>query len=205
MIKWIVLTLALVFAPSSYADYRVQAEVLESQYQLPYGLLSAICKVESNGNTAAVGLHGEIGLCQVKPDTVKVFCPSCAQRVDTIHQGERGTVVADIQRKLGVKADGVFGLNTHIALTQFQKDRKLVADGIVGPRTWKALFGTTMPYEGLSKQLREPDLNMEYAARYLAWLKAYLDTDERYILAAAYNGGPANKTVVYMLKVLRAR
>ncbi len=34
--------------------------------------------------------------------------------------------------------DGVFGPDTENAVKQFQKDRGLVADGIVGQNTWEA-------------------------------------------------------------------
>ncbi|WNG60940.1 hypothetical protein F0U59_44220 [Archangium gephyra] len=57
----------------------------------------------------------------------------------------RGPEVADLQRKLleagfdaGV-ADGVFGRRTEAAVKAFQQSRGLVADGIVGTRTWTAL------------------------------------------------------------------
>jgi peptidoglycan hydrolase-like protein with peptidoglycan-binding domain len=35
--------------------------------------------------------------------------------------------------------DGVFGLGTKSAVRAFQKANDLVADGIVGQQTWKAL------------------------------------------------------------------
>ncbi|WP_162267458.1 peptidoglycan-binding domain-containing protein, partial [Clostridium botulinum] len=37
-------------------------------------------------------------------------------------------------------ADGVFGDSTVTAIKAFQRDCHLVADGIVGKETWKALF-----------------------------------------------------------------
>ena len=55
--------------------------------------------------------------------------------------GSRGDAVAEIQRQLGVSADGFFGPVTHAAVTGFQSRNGLEVDGIVGPATWTALFG----------------------------------------------------------------
>lgn len=46
-----------------------------------------------------------------------------------------------IQNELGQKADGKFGAGTHSAVINFQKDRGLTADGIVGIKTYKAIVG----------------------------------------------------------------
>lgn len=42
---------------------------------------------------------------------------------------------ADVQRKLGITADGVYGPATRASVLTFQKANNLVADGIVGPKT----------------------------------------------------------------------
>ncbi|MFF3257433.1 peptidoglycan-binding protein [Actinacidiphila glaucinigra] len=59
--------------------------------------------------------------------------------------GDRGPAVQAIQRLLtahnhSVTADGVFGQQTIKAVTAFQTDHQLAADGIVGPDTWSALI-----------------------------------------------------------------
>jgi murein DD-endopeptidase MepM/ murein hydrolase activator NlpD len=51
-----------------------------------------------------------------------------------------GPDVLYLQNKLGVNATGPFGPATHAAVVAFQRKHKLLADGIVGPRTW-ALLG----------------------------------------------------------------
>jgi murein DD-endopeptidase MepM/ murein hydrolase activator NlpD len=55
--------------------------------------------------------------------------------------GSNGAAVADIQRSLGVAADGIFGPKTESAVRAYQAKNGLLVDGIVGPRTWATLFG----------------------------------------------------------------
>lgn len=57
----------------------------------------------------------------------------------TIRIGDRGSDVAEVQSKLGLEADGRFGVVTQHAVEQFQADHDLTPDGVVGPATWKAL------------------------------------------------------------------
>ena len=66
--------------------------------------------------------------------------------VVTVKRGSRGDAVRALQRQLKfslgfrmVAVDGVFGAVTQRAVTHFQAQRKLSADGIVGPATWKAI------------------------------------------------------------------
>lgn len=53
--------------------------------------------------------------------------------------GSIGRDVNDLQGKLGIVIDGNFGHATKAAVVAFQRSHGLVADGIVGPRTWEAL------------------------------------------------------------------
>lgn len=47
--------------------------------------------------------------------------------------------VTILQRHLGLKADGIFGVNTKKALIEWQTSKGLTADGIAGPKTWNAM------------------------------------------------------------------
>lgn len=62
-----------------------------------------------------------------------------AQQRPTLRRGAKGQPVADLQRKLGLPADGVFGPRTEAAVREFQRSKAAVQDGIVGPKTWAAL------------------------------------------------------------------
>jgi murein DD-endopeptidase MepM/ murein hydrolase activator NlpD len=57
----------------------------------------------------------------------------------TIMRGSTGEHVVYLQTKLKLTADGIFGPNTHRAVTDFQRANKLVADGIVGNNTWAVI------------------------------------------------------------------
>ena len=50
-----------------------------------------------------------------------------------------GVDVAEVQRALGVRADGVFGPQTRKAVKRFQRANGLTVDGVIGPATLEAL------------------------------------------------------------------
>ena len=60
----------------------------------------------------------------------------------TIRQGSRGPLVAEVQEKLDISpADGIFGPGTARIVKEWQSSNGLVADGIVGPKTLGKLLG----------------------------------------------------------------
>ena len=55
-------------------------------------------------------------------------------------RGSIGEQVKQIQKALGLKADGIFGKGTEDAVKKFQKDNGLFVDGKVGPKTLDKLM-----------------------------------------------------------------
>ena len=78
--------------------------------------------------------EGEIPVSTVKP---------------VLRKGDRGDEVMELQEQLNRlgydcgEADGVFGTRTKTAVTRFQADHGLEADGVVGRNTWAALDNVT--------------------------------------------------------------
>ena len=58
---------------------------------------------------------------------------------NTLRPGSRGKAVKRLQRKLRLRADGVYGRGTKRAVKRFQKRNGLRADGIAGPETLREL------------------------------------------------------------------
>ena len=57
----------------------------------------------------------------------------------TLRKGSKGEEVKRLQRLLHLTDDGIFGEQTEKAVIEYQKAHGLVADGIVGDKTWEAL------------------------------------------------------------------
>lgn len=57
--------------------------------------------------------------------------------------GSRGNEVKQIQEKVGVTADGIFGSGTKAAVEKWQSANGVAADGMVGPNTWAKMFPPT--------------------------------------------------------------
>jgi hypothetical protein len=57
-------------------------------------------------------------------------------RHPTLQKGDQGSAVMQLQRSLGLVADGDFGSITETQVKAFQAAVDLLADGVVGPITW---------------------------------------------------------------------
>jgi N-acetyl-anhydromuramyl-L-alanine amidase AmpD len=58
----------------------------------------------------------------------------------TLRRDATGDLVKEVQAKVGVPTSGDFDGETEAAVRQFQRDHRLVPDGIVGPRTWATIM-----------------------------------------------------------------
>ena len=56
-----------------------------------------------------------------------------------LKKGSKGPNVKILQEFLGLNADGIFGNGTEGAVKVWQNDNRLIADGIVGPKTWEKM------------------------------------------------------------------
>lgn len=73
------------------------------------------------------------------PPLIPAAEPTGALR-PTLRRGMSGPLVVEVQRKVGVDTpNGTFGPKTEALVREFQRARGMVADGIVGPKTWAAL------------------------------------------------------------------
>jgi peptidoglycan hydrolase-like protein with peptidoglycan-binding domain len=68
-----------------------------------------------------------------------VLAAPASADAEVLKRGSRGPLVAHVQQKLGVPADGVFGPQTGHAVRSFQARKGLTVDGVVGPQTAHAL------------------------------------------------------------------
>ena len=76
----------------------------------------------------------------IKPEARNDLSPWPWSVEAVVKRGDRGLQVREIQLKLRIKADSVFGSQTESAVKEFQSTHGLEADGMVGPLTRAALF-----------------------------------------------------------------
>jgi len=78
-----------------------------------------------------------------------------------LKKGNTGNDVKTLQESLGLKADGIFGAKTEIAVKLFQSKHGLAIDGLVGPSTQVMIFKESL--EGmLDSEITETQHNLMY-------------------------------------------
>lgn len=92
----------------------------------------------------ALNVLGGGGLRPATKTTLKKETPSISptkvNRLSTLRIGSKGSEVIELQKALGVSADGVFGPGTANALKEWQRKNRLAVDGIAGTKTLRKLY-----------------------------------------------------------------
>lgn len=65
--------------------------------------------------------------------------PQAPVSLPTLRDGSVGVAVRALQTQLGIRADAIFGQATKLAVMKAQQQHGLIADGVVGPQTWKVI------------------------------------------------------------------
>jgi peptidoglycan hydrolase-like protein with peptidoglycan-binding domain len=74
--------------------------------------------------------------------TVSDTDPAPPPSLPLLRVGSSGAFVIEIQGYVGAVQDGKFGPQTCAAVKHWQAGHGLVADGIVGPKTWASFHAT---------------------------------------------------------------
>lgn len=87
-------------------------------------------------------LGGNVSISSVAPQTWgSSGSPKHGAGEPTLGMGSQGSAVQQLQQKLGIAADGIFGPQTQQAVRKYQTAHGLQVDGIVGNQTWGSLLG----------------------------------------------------------------
>ncbi len=89
---------------------------------------------------AATGVHLHLGMTKIGSNTwlnpiSYNMLPDKYNLTRLLKKGCRGNDVKELQKKVGTKADKIFGSDTYKKVVAFQKSKKLKQDGIVGKDT----------------------------------------------------------------------
>ncbi len=93
---------------------------------------------------AAAAAPGAVAAAATAPGAASPVTAPAGETRQVLARGSQGDTVIQLQNLLrdldfAVAVDGDFGPGTEVAVTRFQSENKLTADGIVGPQTWAAL------------------------------------------------------------------
>ena len=99
------------------------------------------------GNTSGVRGEGVYKKERKMKNVVFAYRPaydgefvSVAVKIPQIEKGWEGASVKAVQAIVNLDVTGVFDEKMRLAIVNFQREHNLTPDGIVGAKTWKALF-----------------------------------------------------------------
>ena len=78
-----------------------------------------------------------------------------------LKNGSSGAEVKQLQTKLGLNVDGIFGNGTEAKVKEWQSANGLTADGIVGDATWSKMFGNTTTVTPATNSIPPSDFKLE--------------------------------------------
>ncbi len=84
---------------------------------------------------------GVMTLIPPKPEPARPPALVFAYPGQPLRRGSQGEAVKLVQAVVGATPDGDFGPATERRVKAWQKSRGMFVDGVVGPVTWKAMFG----------------------------------------------------------------
>jgi peptidoglycan hydrolase-like protein with peptidoglycan-binding domain len=114
-----------------------EKNVVEADQETPENAPVTLAPSHSVADIPTVAVPTEAPVVKaVAPAVTKLVKPALK---GALKNGSKGEQVKYLQQQLGLTIDGTFDGKTHAAVVAFQKKKKLTADGIVGPLTWKAI------------------------------------------------------------------
>ena len=156
---------------------------------MPPSLISAVCRIRTKGGAQVWRWGGDFDGDPERADSVydamhfeiQAFPAELARRIDwrTVEMplldprlpstwpplipGDRGPGVTELQRRLMLTPDGIYGPHTEAEVRDYQSAHGLGVDGVVGPATWCALLtGQPVIPEHAVGPLKESSLRLTH-------------------------------------------
>jgi D-alanyl-D-alanine carboxypeptidase/Putative peptidoglycan binding domain len=127
-------------------DYHKRKDAMHFEFMgTPEDARKQVALLDGGGGSAPLAPSPEV-LPAAEPVEGPAESTAPAFEGRALRRGSQGDQVRAVQRRLAdlghaLDVDGKFGPATAGAVELFQNSRGLVADGVVGPATWDALFG----------------------------------------------------------------
>jgi lysozyme len=127
------------FLATELDESRIHYPLWIARYNDELGRKADIWQYSSTGKVD--GIKGNVDMNIAYRD----FAPKAKPKApkypgELIKVGSRGKHVEKVQKRVGAKADGIFGPKTEAAVKTFQKKHGLSVDGLIGPKSWGKMF-----------------------------------------------------------------